>query len=280
MIHSMFAGSMKQNTIDILVQVLSTLALAMRPTGLLFSTKCRLSLSFWSILRHTKLTLLDPGHDFKFCMRSTSRPVFLCCHNVEAFVLPPYQHGDFHVSCPCDGLRTGIVGYRLFLRLPSSIFTLYLTLITRSKPPVWLQVIMEYFVLAVMRFAVVACEGAMGFQCADSRLRLWSRCVLVLVWQLLQPCIHDHGSFHLIFKSVVSFCICSGVAWVSARLRQTGFHAGSMNGCSITYSVRFLPLMFPLEWSKHVTFTPIVTSLRDLHCHCVKFRWSFLHSVV
>lgn len=69
--------------------------------------------------------------DFKICMHSCGRLVFLRWHNVEEVALPPQQRGEFYISCPAWWT---LFEWSLFLSVASHpIFINYLAVISDDK---------------------------------------------------------------------------------------------------------------------------------------------------
>lgn len=132
-------------------------------------------------------------------MCSSGPLLFLGWHYVDSFALQPQQHGELYVSSTACRLP-----YECFpvLSVPwPSTFTYDSSILLQNRAgssSLWHLTITEYCVLSIMRSLLVARDGAVEYQCSDSRIIHLSRVVLVPLPARLQSRVHEHGFRHLI----------------------------------------------------------------------------------
>lgn len=135
--------------------------------------------------------------EFEIWMPSTGHFLFPSWHILDAFLLLPQQRGDFHVIWPAWWPPYDYCRF-LSLMLPP-IFTYYSSFTLDdivSASEIFHLAITEYCTLAVLRFLVLVPDGAVDYNCAVSRLCLWSRSDFVPWLTLLCTEILDYGSHH------------------------------------------------------------------------------------
>lgn len=205
--------------------------------------------------------------------RTSDRGVLAKWHNVELFATPPKRRNGLCAGCP--EWRERVKCCQILSVLTALILAYYTNHIIcyqSGRTSIWYVAALEFVILALMRFVVVAERRAEGYDCRCSRMGHGGYSVIPPLWNGVQRRLN-----HLGFAQFVTGCSFNPAATYVAYRRSAKIDLSSLRPSGLGFRTPLLmeSINYPPLKSRRVS-TPPVASLSLLRCllHVMLLGWS------